>query len=210
MRRKTHMKYHPENNGIARKFNAQILEQKKQQKIALQEEIGWPEESRQIVLCLPAGIMEKTDGILFEKLLPGLLTLPVNIVIRGKGLQEYGTFCSTVAEEHSHKIAIIPNTQESLKKMYASADMALFSAKASTRTELRMCIRSGVIPIAPEENALKNYDPNQEKGFAFLYTEQNPWSCFAAIIRALETYRFPFDWRTIQRHAMEWEDRITR
>ena len=54
-----------------------------------------------------------------------------------------------------------------------------------------------------QSKGLKNYDPNQEQGDAFIFEKQNVWHAFGGIVRALETFRFPFDWRTIQRHGME-------
>ena len=61
----------------------------------------------------------------------------------------------------------------------------------------------GAVPIAPRTPSLQNYNPVQESGNAFLYDELTKWHCFGAIVRALETFNFPFDWRTIQRHCME-------
>jgi glycogen synthase len=54
---------------------------------------------------------------------------------------------------------------------------------------------------------LEDYNPVQESGNAFIFTVENHWKCFASLVRALETFRFPYDWRTIQRHAMDTMDR---
>jgi glycogen synthase len=87
--------------------------------------------------------------------------------------------------------------------MYAAADMALFLAPPKGQEELALCMQFGVVPISLPCDGLEDYDPVQEAGNAFLFAESNPWLCFASLIRALETYKLPFDWRTIQRHAME-------
>ncbi|MBI3332014.1 hypothetical protein HYZ99_03580 [Candidatus Peregrinibacteria bacterium] len=80
--------------------------------------------------------------------------------------------------------------------------MALFLVEPMPATTLSLCLQYGTIPIAPLTDTLKNYNPNQERGNAFLYDPPSPWKCFAALVRALETYRFPFDWRNIQKEAM--------
>lgn len=189
--------------AIARKYDVKSLEGKMQNKAALQEELGWPEERRCALLCLPAGMTDALGGELLKELLPGLLTLKVNIVILGKGSADFGTLFTELANEHPHRIAIIPNKEEMIRRMYAGCDMALFCADASDQPELQHSLRYGVVPITLTNDRLEDYNPNQESGTAFIYNELTPWHAFAALVRALETFRFPFDWKTIQKHCME-------
>lgn len=188
---------------IARHTASHSLEEKVKNKMALQKQFGWPQEPKCPLFCLPAGMNKSLGGVLLKEVLPGLLTLNVQLVIRGKGSNEYGSLFTELAKTHNHRIAIIPDTEARLGQMFAAADAALFLADPSTLPELKQCLNHGVVPIAPECTALENYNPVQESGNAFLYEKTDPWHCFAAIVRALETHVFPFDWRTIQRHCME-------
>lgn len=189
-------------SAIVRKYGAKSLEDKVQNKVSLQEELGWPAEPKRPMLCLPAGMSETLGGALLQELLPGLLTLPVEILILGKGSSSYGALFTELAKEQGHRIAIIPNEEEMVGKMYAAADMALFLSDPAKQPELINALRYGCIPVAPSSPLLENYDQNQESGNAFVYAKIDVWSSFAAVVRALETYRFPFDWRTIQKHCM--------
>lgn len=182
--------------------SAASLEGKMRQKLALQEELGWPPEEKRAMLCLPTEMSEMLGGALLKAMLPGLLTLPIELLILGKGTAEFGKIFSRLRERESHRIAIIENTADAISQMYTAADMALFCSAAEGTEELRLCLRHGVIPIAPTLDMLENYNPNQERGCAFLYESPSPWQCFAALVRALETYRFPFDWRNMQREAL--------
>lgn len=188
---------------IARKYDVKSLEGKVQNKAALQEELGWPEEPKRALLCLPAGMTDALGGTLLKELVPGLLSLPINIVILGKGSAEYGSLFTKLAKEHPHRIAIIPNKEDMIRKMYAGCDMALFCAPTAEEPEVEHCLHYGVVPIAPTEDHLSDYNPNQESGTAFTYEGETAWHAFAALVRALETFRFPFDWKTIQRQCME-------
>ena len=188
---------------IARKYDAKTIQEKTQNKLALQKELGWAMESKRPMICLPSGVTEALGGELLKEVLPGLLTLPVELLIRGKGETAYGSFLSKLASAHSHRVAIIPNQDAAVRKMLAASDMALFLSEAEDLAELAHCLRYGTVPLAPSCDALDNYDPNQEKGTAFTYDKLTAWHCFAAVGRALETYRFPFDWRTIQRQCMD-------
>lgn len=191
--------------AIVSPYSAESLEKKLQNKLALQRELGWPEEGKRPMLCLPVALSEERGGTLLKTLLPGLLELPIELLILGKGTKEFGTLLSLIAKEESHRIAIVPHDATALRTMYAAADMALFLVEPPHTPELSLCLRYGVIPIAPTLETLENYSPNQERGCAFLYDSPSPWKCFAALVRAIETYRFPFDWRNIQREAMRKE-----
>lgn len=180
-----------------------MYELKQQSKIALQESFGWPAEPKRPMLCLPAGMSEKIGGALFTALLPGLLTLPVEILVVGKGSSAFGSLFTTLAKEHRHRVHIVPDSDETLGTMYAASDMALFLSDPASMSELKLCMTSGIVPISIQSRALENYDPVQEAGTAFTFESENAWQCFAALVRAIETYKLPYDWRTIQRNGME-------
>lgn len=187
----------------ARANSAKALETKMQSKTALQEELGWAAEPKRPMICLPAGMSDALGGKLLEELIDGLLTLPVEILILGKGSASYGALFTNLTKEHGHRIAIIQNDEDSVQKMYAAADMALFLSEPTKQPELRHALRHGAIPVSLPCPVLENYDQNQESGNAFVFERATVWHAFAAIVRACETYRFPFDWRTIQRHCVE-------
>jgi len=190
-------------NRIARRYSVSSLEQKVANKTALQKELGWPAEPKRPLICLPAGMTDELGGKLLEEILPGLLSLPVELLILGKGPASYGALFTKLAHDHSHRIAIIPAKEDAIRKMYAAADMALFLEDPTRQKELEQCLSYGVVPVCPESKRLENYDPIQESGNAFTYEKPTVWHCFTAIVRAMETHRFPFDWRTIQRYGME-------
>lgn len=190
-------------NKIARKYSVRTLEHKIENKLALQEMLKWPTERKIPVVCIPTGMTEKLGGALLKDVLPGILSMGLELVILGKGSEEYGKLFTELTREKGHRIAILEDTDEKRRLMYAAADMALFCADPTQLPELELALRYGTVPIAPAVSVLENYNPVQESGNAFLYETTNQWHCFAALVRALETFNFPFDWRTIQRYCME-------
>ncbi|MFC1600400.1 hypothetical protein ACFL3T_05210 [Patescibacteria group bacterium] len=59
---------------------------------------------------------------------------------------------------------------------------------------------NGVVPITQElDPSVVDYNPNTESGNAFVYQNANEWEIFAAVVRALETHKFPYDWKFIVR-----------
>lgn len=189
--------------AIAKKYAIETIDQKSLNKVALQEELGWAPEPRRAMICIPTGVSEKLGGELLKELMDGLLSMPLEIIILGKGSASYGEYLTDIAKEHSHRIAIVPNDEKNIRKMFAAADMSLFLTDASELPELEASLHYGTVPVCPLTKKIKSYDPNQESGEGFLFDKLTVWHSFAAIVRALETFRFPYDWRTIQRHCME-------
>ncbi|PIR53658.1 hypothetical protein COU75_04840 [Candidatus Peregrinibacteria bacterium CG10_big_fil_rev_8_21_14_0_10_42_8] len=188
---------------ITQRYTAASLEKKGANKVSLQEELGWPAEAKRAVICLPAGMSEKIGGKLLEEVLPGLLSLDVQLLVVGKGSADFGTLFTALSKEHPHRIAILPNDDVTMRKMYAASDIVLFCTDPTDMPELEEALSYGVIPVSPATKALENYNPIQESGNAFLYKGKTVWDCFGALVRAIETHKFPFDWRTIQKHCME-------
>ena len=190
-------------------YDRKTLDRKIGAKTALQAEIGWPAEPKRAIVCLPAGMTEELGGALLNETLPGILRLPMEILVLGKGSSSYGSMFTMLGKKHGHRIHIVPAREEGIAQMYAAADMALFTAEPGNLKELQRCLAYGVVPVAPETDRtvgtmlLEDYNPVQETGNAFLFAKPDPWHCFAALVRAVETYRFPYDWRTIQRHCLE-------
>lgn len=188
-------------NKIARKYSVRTIEHKMDNKTALQEEIGWVAEPKLPIICLPSGMTDALGGEIALKVIEGLLELPVGIVIRGRGSQKYGDTFTKLAKEHSYKIKLMPDTETGFRKLLAGSDIALFCSEPNE--DLEHVLRYGVIPVALPSSNLENYNPVQESGNAFIYDKPTHWQCFASLVRAIETFKFPYDWRTIQRHAME-------
>jgi starch synthase len=188
---------------IAKKYGSETLENKSQNKESLQEELGWAPESKRAMICIPTGVSEKLGGELLKELMPGLLALPLDVVILGKGSTSYGEYLTEMSHEHDQRIAIVPNDEKHIRKMFAAADMALFLTDATDLPELDAALQYGTVPVCPHTKKIKSYDPNQESGEGFFIDKLTVWHSFAAIVRALETFRFPYDWRTIQKSAMQ-------
>jgi starch synthase len=196
-------------NKIVRKYSARTIEHKMENKIALQEELKWVPEQKLPMICLPCGMTDALGGSLLETVLPGLLELPIGIVIRGKGSKKYGELFTTMAKENGHRVAILPDDETSMRMMLAGCDIAMFFSPTFEEEAVENVLRYGVIPVSLPHEILNNYNPVQENGNAFVYEKTTHWHCFAGLVRALETFKFPYDWRTIQRHAIESMDRRT-
>lgn len=65
---------------------------------------------------------------------------------------------------------------------------------------------NGVVPVSCKRKGVSDYDPNRETGNAFVYGDiekANHWKIYAGVVRALETFKFPYDWQSIIINGLE-------
>jgi glycogen synthase len=155
-----------------------------------------------MILALPEGILSAEGGALFEELVPGMLASSIGILIRGKGPKKYGDVLMKLTKNYPENIGIIEDDEKALRRLFAGSDASLF-LEDNVSDELLCALKYGSVPIAHEIELLSDYNPVQESGNAFVFAEKNVWHAFAALVRALETFKLPYDFRTIQKNAME-------
>lgn len=55
------------------------------------------------------------------------------------------------------------------------------------------------VPIVYEESRIfADFNPIEEVGNAFVYAENSSWHMLAAVVRANETYKFSYDWKSLK------------
>lgn len=173
-----------------------VLETKKVAKEALFKK-SWKDAdvAKTPLLLIYGPSKDKEDKLLLE-LLEGVRVLPVKVIIVDDNIP-----ADTVAEP-SGQITWV-NTEdgrnaEELERYLEAADMALVFDE--DHENLGKIMQKGAVIIGHDISPmLENYHPNDETGNAFTFKSYNPWEMFRAIVRATETYRFPYDWENIVR-----------
>jgi len=95
----------------------------------------------------------------------------------------------------SPKTIILPYNRTNRKQLLEAADMAI-CFHFSDPEEM---ILNGIVPVSGKRKEVSDYNPNSETGNSFVYENENVWGIFAAVVRALETFKFPYDWKHIVR-----------
>ena len=163
-----------------------LLEKKKVAKKHLFDEC-WPDSKLNEPLIVVFPKNGKADLEMTFELLKGILVLPVKALVVTDELPP-----DFVKHPHAPKI----------DEWLTAADMAIIFDES--RSTVNALFKKGVVPVGHEKSpALSNYHPNEETGNAFTFGVMNPWSVFSAVVRACETYRFPFDWRHIVQCMMK-------
>lgn len=179
-----------------------LAEQKAEAKASFQKKCGWRASTKKPLICIPGGVTAAAGGDILTAVLPGLIDLDIQVAVLGKGSKEHGEILSRAAALHPSNLVILPDQDAALHAMLLASDMALFAGQAKPEL-LQRCLAMQTVPVGIRQSLLEDYQPNAETGNAFLCTSVTQWQLFAAIVRALETFRFPYDWRTIRTHCAE-------
>lgn len=89
-------------------------------------------------------------------------------------------------------------TKEVKKDLLLWFDFAVWDNETEWLSDL---FSAWIAPILPSNNhlssILKEFDPLNSEWNSYLYTDNNKWSMYYAIIRYLENYKFPYDNRNL-------------
>ena len=99
----------------------------------------------------------------------------------------------------SHGAKVLPYSRKSRKLLLEASDMAL----SFSFNDVHEMFLYGIVPVTGERPEVANYNPTHETGNSFVYKKENPWCIYAALVRALETYKFPYDWKSIIHSAID-------
>lgn len=142
---------------------------------------------------------QKDEKLLFE-LLEGCLILPGHFIVvcdsePGDTLKKPAGKITFVNPEDGRN-------QPKIENYLLAADMCVVFDEQMKNLEYVM--KKGAVVIGHEKSPfLANYHPNEETGNSFTFDSKNPWSVFMALVRAHETYRFPYDWGNIVRGMLK-------
>lgn len=182
-----------EDSYLATQYTARSIAQRKKNQVALRELL-------KVDNHLPiVGIMVGSFDLKAEKLLVQLVeacsALPLQLVLLATTKQ------CLVAKDATLK-QLVPSDRQ-LHLFWGAADMLLLAPESDDGL-VAACFRYGLVPILHHNQSLvRDYDPVSEEGNAFVYTESNIWSMYAALVRAMETYKLPYDWQRIQRNGID-------
>jgi glycogen synthase len=170
-----------------------------------QKKHGLYEDKNHFLVAITTPLFDENNAEVWSDLLPGISDMGFQMVLRANASHEYKNIMEAFVEDHIGLCTLIPENE--YQEVFEAADILVtFSADEETVHSVNQGLAKGVIPIVPTDfphTNIENYNPNLETGNAFVYHKKSVWSVFAAIIRAYENYRFPYDWKNIAKSAIE-------
>src|SRR5262249_5583963 len=132
----------------------------------------------------------------------------VQFVLLGTGDQHYHAVFQQFAQRYPGRVAIFLTFNAALaQKIYAGSDMFLMPSRFEP-CGLRQLIslHYGSIPIVRHTGGLadtiQDFDPRAGSGNGFSFERYNQIDLYIAIVRALETFKYPRTWQMLQERGM--------
>jgi starch synthase len=133
----------------------------------------------------------------------------------GTGEQHYHNLFSRIADQYPRQAATFLTFNALLaSRIYAGSDMFLMPSRVEPcGTGQMIAMRYGSVPIVRGTGGLadtvQNFEPDTGQGNGFVFSRYDHWMLFAAIVRALETFKHRGEWQQLQRRGMRadfsWE-----
>ena len=197
-------------NKIYQKYSKNSLQGKEKNKISFCQDFGLKYDKKVPLLCLTFPLTEKNNLTMLQDVIGGLLEQEVTVALTGIGTEKFQDFFEKIAKDNPKKIAIVSDNDDNKRKLYAASDIYLCTCTGKEcLEEMEAALSYGVVPISPPCDLVSDYDGAKESGNAFTYNEGSAWSFFASLIRALENFKFPYDWKTIQVNCMNGNEEDT-
>jgi hypothetical protein len=145
-------------------------------------------------VCLPliGYFAEHEDEVkLLESFFDGVAAMKCPFVIFWSGRGKLPLFI------YEKAIVVTPRDKQ-FEGLWQACDMAFCFRQKS----VKKAFDAGVVPLVPNGvRSVANYDPRCESGNGFVFEKMNVWMAYGALIRAVETYQFPFDWKCMVGNA---------
>ena len=199
-------------------FDVTRLEGKRQSKRALLDLFGLPSDDAAMarpVIGMVSRMVHQKGLDLIAALAPQLATLDATFTIVGTGEPRYEEMWRVLAAAAPQRFSVHVGFDERRAHLVeAGADAFLMPSRYEPCGLNQMySMRYGTVPIVRAVGGLvdtvRPYDPVTGQGTGFLFGDYDPWALFAAIRRALETYRHGAAWHQLQVNGMtrdfSWE-----
>jgi len=201
--------------GLAVQYDVDSIEKKYINKVTLQKEYGLKVDKNIPLLGMVTRITEQKGFDLLMEIISPLLRLDLQLIIVGDGDRRYKKFFSKIEKKKPGKlVAHMKFKTENVTQIYAASDMFLMPSRFEPCGLGQMIsLRYGSVPIVRETGGLsdtiKNFNPKTGKGNGFTFGAYDRYAFFAAIVRALETYKYRENWNKIVTNGMQesfsWE-----
>ncbi len=193
---------------ITTHYDAFSLEQRRANKRALQEYTNLPVSERTPLIGIISRLADQKGFDLLDQVAVPLIEQGIQLVVAGTGDQHYHSMFQRLAARYPQQVSVhLTFNVELSQRIYAGSDMLLMPSRFEPCGLTQMlAMRYGSIPIVHRTGGLadtvREFDPATNTGNGFCFTRYDPFHLFAAVVRALEVYKFANTWQDLMQRAM--------
>ena len=195
--------------AIVRNYDASSIEKKIENKIALQKEIGVPQNPQTPMISIVSRLSYAKGLDMIAYAMHDISSLGVQLVLQGTGEGYYHELFQKLAHDFPENLhANLTFNDARARRIYAGSDMFLMPSRYEPcGLSQLISMRYGTIPIVHRTGGLadtvQEYDPGTGQGTGFLFEEESPAALISAVKKALSVYFDKDNWRKLILNAME-------
>jgi len=197
-----------EDPRIVKNYDVKSVEFKKDNKYALQKEIGLPVKDVPMIGLISRLSGQKGLDLIMDEI-EGIMKNDVQFVLLGVGDEYYETAFKKIEEKYPKKMrAFIEFNVPLAQRIYAASDLFLMPSRFEPCGLGQLfSLRYGTIPIVRSTGGLAetvfDVEKYSEKGNGFTYTKFSSKDMLKAINRALKFYKTKqSEWKELVKRAM--------
>ncbi|MBS0017003.1 MAG: glycogen synthase GlgA [Arthrospira sp. SH-MAG29] len=210
--------YNPETDRyIVENFNADTVEKRKTNKVALQEELGLEVNSGVFLIGMVTRLVEQKGLDLVIQIMDQFMSFTdAQFILLGTGDRYYETQMWQMASRYPGRMTTQILFNDALsRRIYSGADALIMPSRFEPCGISQMlAMRYGCIPIVRRTGGLvdtvSHNDPVGEGGTGYCFDRYEPLDFFTSMVRASEAFRYKDHWRRLQQRAMQqnfsWEN----
>jgi starch synthase len=189
-------------------YDIDHLDRRVQNKLALQREARLPEDPDAPLMGIISRLTDQKGFDILADSLDHLLDLGGQFVLLGTGDPHYHELFGNLAETYPKQVAVFLTFNAPLaQRIYAGTDMFLMPSRFEPcGLGQLIAMRYGSVPVVRATGGLadtvQDFVPATDEGNGFVFEKYDRWALFAALIRAMETYKHKEVWRRLQVRGM--------
>lgn len=195
--------------NIAAHYDLQRLEERAANKSALQAEAKLPLRPDVPLVSVVARLTDQKGLDLIGAIADPLLRhLGCQLVVMGTGEARHHEMLNSLAARYPEQVATFFTFNRPLEqRIYAGSDIFLMPSRFEPcGLNQMLAMRYGAVPVVHAVGGLvdtvHDYRPETGEGNGFSFAQYDAMALYAALARALETYRHREIWTQLVRHCM--------
>ncbi|HEY9669803.1 MAG TPA: glycogen synthase GlgA [Coleofasciculaceae cyanobacterium] len=202
--------YNPETDKyIHQQFTADSIEERRANKIALQEEVGLQVNSKTFLMGMVTRLVDQKGIDLLIQILDRFLAYTDSqFVLLGTGDRYYETQMWQLASRYPGRMSAQLLYNDALsRRIYAGTDAFLMPSRFEPCGISQMlAMRYGCVPIVRRTGGLvdtvSHHDPVNQTGTGYCFDRYEPLDFYTCMARTAEAFRFKDQWCTLQQRGM--------
>jgi starch synthase len=200
---------------LASPYTSGTLENKRACKSRLQDLFHLKKKGEIPVIAFISRLLDRKGLDLVSRALPRLMELEVELILMGKGLEQYQNWAVEIVEKYPGLVGLEMGHNEPLAhQIQGGADMLLMPSRYEPcGLDQLYALKYGTIPIVRAvgglDDTVEDYHPQTEQGTGFKFKEYEWEKLIQTVQRALAVYRDKSRWKRLIQRAMNqdfsWE-----